>query len=258
MKVSIKNIDEILMTGFSSHSYTIIYYALGLDNQTMYGFFNDDLRVCNMLESSLVIIDHDKSNFVQRDELNWDRTFFIDKLLNEVIDIKYNYHELASETVWFKSKLIPFLQNNNYIITENFKNTVLNETYKLNLIQGYLIFANRYLAPKFDGGHYFERLDFYKAGSHNSVAEIESETDLTKLDKSNYKNLLINHISSALYEKEFGEEKSQGFISELFCLIDSIFIEGIEDLYSFQTHYDSCLVIKHKGQLYYLNKNWEG
>ena len=82
--------------------------------------------------------------------------------------------------------------------------------------------------------------------------------DSTKLDKSNYNTLLINHISSALYEKEFGEEQSQVYISELFCLIDSIFIAGIDDIYSYQTHYDSCLVIKHKSQLYYLNINWEG
>lgn len=258
MKVSIKNTDETLMSGFTSESYRIVYYAMGLDNGVMYGFFNDELRICNMLESSLIFIDDDKSNFIQRDELNWGRTFFIDSTLSECINLQYNYLELSSETVWFKSKLIPFFLNNNYKITESFKNTALNEVYKLNLIEGYLMFVNRYISPKFIGGHYFERLDFYKANSHNSVAEIESEAELTKLDRSNYNTLLINHISSALYEKEFGEEQSQGYISELFCLIDSIFIEEIDDIYSYQTHYDSCLVIKYKDELYYLNKNWEG
>lgn len=258
MKIRITNTDYVQINGFTSESYNVIYYGSRIDSTIMYGVFNDDLRVCNLLDSSVVIVDDDKTNFIQRDELNWGRTFFIDSTLFECTNLQYNYLQLESETVWFKSKLIPFFINNNYKLTETFKNTALNENYKLNLIEGYLMFVNRYISPKFIGGHYFERLDFYKANSNNSVAEIESASDLTKLDKSNYNTLLINHISSALYEKEFGEEQSQGYISELFSLINSIFIEEIDDIYSYQTHYDSCLVIKYKDELYYLNKNWEG
>jgi hypothetical protein len=60
MKVKLKNTENKIMPGFNSESYMVIYYALCLDNQIMYSFFNDDLKVCNMLESSLIIIDDEK------------------------------------------------------------------------------------------------------------------------------------------------------------------------------------------------------
>lgn len=258
MRVKLKNTENKIMSGFNSESYMVIYYALGLDNQIMYGFFNNDLKVCNMLESSLIIIDEDKTDFIQRNELNNNRTFFLNKLLNEIFDLKYNYIEISADTIWHKTKMYTFFKFYNYKLTEEYIHTALNEEYKLNLIEGSLMFVNEYIGRKFEGGHYCEKLDFYKEKTFQSLTEIKSEYDLIKLDKTIYKKLILDLISNTLYEVEIGEVKSEGFITDLFYLIDSIFIDEISDVFRFETHYDNCLVIKYKDKLFYLNKNWYG
>jgi hypothetical protein len=176
--------------------------------------------------------------------------------LNEIYDFKNPGIYLA--TIWNKTKMYPFFTFYNYKLTEEYINTALNEEYKLNLIEGALMFVNQYIGRKFDGDHYIERLDFYKEKTFQSLTEIKSEYDLIKLDKSNYKKLILDLISSTIYEVEIGEVKSEGYITDIFNLIDSIFIQEINDIYKFETHYDNCLVIKHNENLYYLNKNWYG
>jgi hypothetical protein len=258
MRVKLKNIENKILPGFESESFMVIYFALGLDNQIMYGFFNDELMICNMLESSLIIVDEDKTDLIQRNELNYNRTFFLNKLLSEMFDFKNHYIEISDNGIWRKSKMSKFFNIYNYTLTEDYIKTALNEEYKLNLIEGYLMFANEYIIRKFEGGHYFERLDFYKEKTLQAGAQIKSEFELVKVDKSNYKKLMLDLISSTLYEVEIGEEKSQAYITDLFCLIDSIFIDEISELFTFETHYDNCIVIKYNGILYYLNKNWYG
>jgi hypothetical protein len=256
MRVKLR--ESISRSGFTSESYMVIYYALGMDNQIMYGFFNDDLMVCNMLESSLIIVDNDKEDLIQKDNLNYNRTFFINKLLYEIFDLKDSYVQIQTHVIWYRAKLYLFFKAYNFRLTEHYLATALNEQYKLNLIEGFLLFANQYIVGKFEGGHYFEKLDFYKANTFQSWVEVNSESELVILDKTNYKQLILDLISDTLYQDEIGEEKSVGYVTDLFMLIDSIFIEPIDDIYKFETHYDNCLVIKYKEELYYLNKNWYG
>lgn len=48
--------------------------------------------------------------------------------------------------------------------------------------------------------------------------------------KPTSKKIILDLISFILYKVEIGKEKSQAYSTDLFCLIDSIFIDEISEL----------------------------
>jgi hypothetical protein len=79
---------------------------------------------------------------------------------------------------------------------------------------------------------------------------------VTELKASNYKQILLEFLGRLIFLKESGEEESAKMINELFKLIDSIFINGIDSMTNVETFYDDEIIIGYDSKYYSLCKQW--
>lgn len=217
-----------------------------------YGIFNDELVGTWVGSSAVEVIDEDRSELIQKG------AYYIHKRLDELLP--HSGGTLFLYGYRFCSKVYRFFEEYHYEIPESYRNTLLNEQYKMNLIDGYLMAVNHYMMVKFEGGCYYENFRFYKGESIDKIVLKEDDhmEEFNIGSSDGYKSVLFRFIEKTLYDKEPGEEKSKYLCQSLLSLIEALFIYDIDKMYTYQSFYDDCLIIKYQNEYYYLNKFWFG
>jgi hypothetical protein len=258
MRVTYKLNDRRKSARLELDSYEVLGYGVFDDKSNVFLIANDDLQIIEPDKSVLEIIDNDLSEYVQKSELNYGKDFFVHKSLLDNITGFDNYRQLKSYDIYERSKISNFFLNNNYSIPEGYRNTVLNVDYKMNLIEGFLMFANHYINNKNSVGSYWDELIFFKKETFDSIVDDKFKTDkkVKQFEASEYKLLLRNFIDKYLFDQVENENKSVDICDRLFKLIDSIFINSIDSVYIIETFYDEVFAIKYDNKYYCLNKTW--
>src|SRR5690606_24036093 len=161
--------DRKKFAGLEKESYEVLAYGNFDENLKIFLIVNDYLDILNISPSVIEVIDEDLSEYIQKNELNYGKDFFVHKNLIKYISDFDSYHRLTFNNLWERSKISKYFIENNYLIPDKYKNTVLNTTYKRNLIEGYLMFANHYINIKNEEGTYWEELFFYVTESFDEI-----------------------------------------------------------------------------------------
>ncbi len=191
---------------------------------------------------------------IQRNDLSYGLEFYINEFFIECIPLEPG-QIITIEEIWQASKAFRYFEKYNYEIPESYREKALNENYKMNLIEGFLMAINLYMERKFMGGDYYEYFKFYK-GKAISEIKLDSKGSLKELKAAEYKILFKNFIEKSLHDNPDNEENSRRFSDTLFTLVDSLFIYDITRIFSYKTMYDDCFVIEYHGEYYYLNQYW--
>jgi hypothetical protein len=206
-------------------------------------------------QNDLNIIDEDLSGYTKRNELNYKKDLYIHNTLLECLIDFEDHEQIMSDNIWERSKMSKFFILNDYFIPENYKNTVLNHYYKRNLIEGFLIFANHYINLKNQIGDYYEELDFYVFNSFETIDYNYKDKKVKYLELKDYKLHFLNFIKTNLYDEEMNEVKSFEMCKNLFEIIDSNFINQIEEISIIENFYNKVFVIKYENKYYCLDKS---
>jgi hypothetical protein len=257
MKVKYKLTDRKKYAKLEKDFYDVLVYGEFDQNSKIFLIVNDNLEIIEPDESVLEIIDNDLSEYVQRNELNFDRVLYLDTSLSKFMSNFKNYSQLKLDDIWSRGKLSNFFFENNYDIPENYQNTVLNKSYKLNLIEGFLMFANNYINNK-NEACYWDELRFYTVDSFDNIIgdRFKDRMKINPLEITEYETLLYNFISKYLFDQTENEEKSIELCHKLFKLIDSIFINDINKIFIIETFYDEVFSIEYENRYYCLSKSW--
>ncbi|MBB6369242.1 hypothetical protein [Chryseobacterium shigense] len=256
MKIRFKDEKRTISGKLLKDEYRVVAREEDLEGGYTYVFFDENFQDMRVKDIAVEIIDNDMSDMVQRNDLSYGRDLYVNEFLAELLELKRG-HIISVQHIRAASKAFRYFEKYNYEIPDHYKNTALNENYKMNLIEGFLMAVNPYIERKFIGGNYFESFEFYKG---NAVSEIElkpGET-ITELDVTGYKMLLKDFIESTLHDTDSNEINSKMFSNTLFGLIDSLFIYDISRIFSYKTFYNNFFVIEHRNEYYYLNQFWWG
>lgn len=255
MKIRIKNKEKAILAKLYKDEYRVVAKQEDLEGGYSYLIFNENLQEMLLKDNAVEIIDDDMSDIIQRNDLWYGRDFYVNDLIVRLLELKGGH--ISTVHIWPASKAFRYFEKYNYEIPDNYKNTALNESHKMALIEGFLMAINPYMERKFIGGNYFESFEFYK-GKAVSEIELKLGESLTELDVVDYEDLLKNFIEKFLHGTQYNEENSKMFASNFFGLIDSFFIYDITRIFSYKTFYNDCFVIEHQNEYYYLNKFWWG
>ncbi|MDY0931535.1 hypothetical protein [Chryseobacterium sp. CFBP8996] len=254
MKIRFKNKERAAAANLYQDEYLVVAKEQDLRVGYSYVFFNENLQEMKVKDNAVEITDDNMNDMIQRNDLWYGGNFYINQLLVELLDLKPG-DNIGTRHIWSASKCFRFFEKYNYEIPDSYKNTALNETYKINLIEGFLMAVNPYIERKFFGGEYFESFGFYK-GKAISEINLKLGESINELNVEEYKELLKSFIKRNLHDTQHNEENSELFSDTLFILIDSLFIYDITRIFSYKTFYDDCFVIEHQNEYYYLNQFW--
>ncbi|PTX58386.1 hypothetical protein C8N46_11431 [Kordia periserrulae] len=257
MKIRYKHKEKAKNAKLEQENYQVLGYGDFSTESNIFLIANDELKILNFDQTSVEIIDDDLSEYVRRDDLNYGKRFYLNSKLNQVRNDLIKYSDLTFSSIWNFSRNYKFFKESNYEISDFYKDYVLNEEYKLNLIEGFLIFANDYIDRKFGVDHYREAFNFYKTESLELLVQKKTD-DIQFFESKSYSNTLMNFISETLWDENQNEEKSKSHRLHFFWLIDSLFLEEITSIQRLKTFYDDCLIIEYNKNYYVLNKYWWG
>lgn len=256
MKIRFKNKEVAIQENFHKEEYKVLAREKNLKGRYNYTLFNDDLKAIRVSENKVEITDPDMSDMVQRNDVSYEQEFYINEFFIQLIPLEQG-QRINTDHIWMASKAFRYFEKYKYEIPDSYREKALNENYKMNLIEGYLVAVNHYMMVKFDGGCYYENFRFYKGKVVHEII-LKKIDYLEELNIDGYRNVLMNFIEKGLYDKEPGEEKSKYLCQSLFSFIDALFIDDIEEMYSYCNSYDDCIVIKYQNEYYYLNYFWFG
>ncbi|MFZ4927567.1 hypothetical protein [Chryseobacterium sp. Mn2064] len=256
MKIRFKNKKQAALSHFFKDEHRVIIKEKTLQGYYSYTLFNENLHEITVNENQVEETDSDMSDMIQRNDLGYGREFYINEFIIKLLPLQPGQF-ISTRSLWVAGKLVRYFEKYDYEIPDPYKERVLNENYKMNLIEGFLMAVNPYMERKFKGGNYFESFELYK-GKAMSEIELKINDSLNELDRKDYKNLLTNFIEKALHDTHDNEVHSKNFSSTLFFLIDSLFVYDITRIFSYKTFYDDCFVIEYQNEYYYLNQFWWG
>lgn len=256
MKIRLKFKNDKKLNLLPKDEYRVLAREKNLKGRYNYTLFNDDLQAIRVSENKVEITDPDMSDMVQRNDLSYEQEFYINEFFVQLIPLERG-QRVSTDHIWMASKAFRYFEKYKYEIPDVYRDKALNENYKMNLIEGYLVAVNHYMTVKFDGGCYYENFRFYKGKAVNEII-LKKIDHLEELNIDEYKSALMSFIEKVLYDKEPGEEKSKSLCQSLFSFIDALFIDDIEKMYSYRNSYDDCIVIKYQNEYYYLNYFWFG
>ncbi|KAB1229586.1 hypothetical protein [Chryseobacterium viscerum] len=256
MKIRFKNREQAALSHFFKDEHKVIIKEATLQGYYRYTLFNENLNEILVNDNQVVVTDHDMSDMIQRNDLGYGKEFYINQFLIELLPLQPGQF-ISTRSLWVAGKLLRFFEKYNYEIPDSYRDRVLNETYKMNLIEGFLMAINPYMERKFIGGNYFESFEFYK-GKAISEIQLKINDSLNELAIADYKSLLKTFIMKSLHDTYDNEENSKTFSNNLFILIDSLFVYEITRIFSYKTFYDDCFVIEYQNEYYYLNQFWWG
>lgn len=257
MKVRYKYKDKMELAKLTNDSYEVL--GFGENDNEIYPIIilNDELEFCNFSEEAIEIIDDSRHEYVQVNRLCYGANFYLNTNLSKYCEEFESYSDLQIRHIWNKSKLINYFINSDFNLTTEMKTTVLNEAYKVTLIQGYILAVNNYVSIRFEHGgwelFYFRQLDTL---TEHIPERFRDEMEIKELNVKDYKQIINSHLTRVIFIKRQGEIESKKMIRELFRLIDSIFINPIESIHQVITFYEDEIIIKYESKYYSLSKEW--
>ena len=261
MKVKFKNISDTEADDFFESEHLVLAYSV-LDDKTKRFLIADrELEIIEPYDKNLEITDPDLSEYNNYPKLNYDKEFYVHRNFLPFAKQFERYHDIKIDSIWIKSKLHNFYLEKEYKLTNHYVETVLNENYKLTLIKGFLTFANHYINKNNKGSSYRNHFHFEKTLNLSAIIPENLKDNqhykFEQLEISKYENELMTFITEKLYYNEEKDMvKDKDLIRDFFELIDSIFIDSIEELYRIKTFYDDRFVIKYNQKFYFLNYDW--
>lgn len=261
MKVKFKNISATEEDDFFQSEHLVLAYGDYDDKSKIFLIADRELEIIEPYDKNLEITDTDLSEYINYPTLNYDKEFYVHRSFLMFAKQFERYHDIKTDSIWIKSKLHNFFLENEYKLTNDYIETVLNENYKLTLIKGFLIFANHFINKNNIGSSYRNNFHFGKTLNLSAIIPDNSKDSqhykLEQLEISKYENALTSFITEKLYHNEEKDTvKDKYLIRDFFELIDSIFIDSIEELYKIKTFYDDMFVIKCNHKFYFLNYDW--
>ena len=216
---------------------------------------NDELEFYSMADEAIEIIDTSKSGYEMVKELGYGSEFFLKKDLVQYCKEFEAYTDLQTNHIWNKSKLINYFLNSDYEIPAKIQETTLNTEYKINLIQGYIMAVNNYISIRNKYG-FWEIFFFRQLDSLTGHLDEEDQNDIeiTELETNDYKNILLNHLSQTIYLNQIGEKESIDMFTELFKLIDSIFINNIDSIHKVESNREEEITVKYESKYYSISR----
>lgn len=190
MKIRIKNKEKAILAKLCKDEYRVVAKQEDLEGGYSYLIFNENFQEIRLKDNTVNVTDDDMSDMIQRNDLWFGRNFYVNELLMNLLQLGPGGY-VSINHIWLASKAFRYFEKYNYEIPDSYRNTALNESHKMALIEGFLMAINPYLERKFIGGNYFESFEFYK-GKAVSEIELKLGESLTELDVVDYKDLLKN------------------------------------------------------------------
>ena len=113
MRGSYKLTDRKKFAGLEKESYQVLAYGTFDEISKIFLIANDDLHIMNFDQNALEIIDEDLSEYIQKNELNYNKEFYIHRDLLDCISDFENYHQISIDNIWEKSKISNYFIKNN-------------------------------------------------------------------------------------------------------------------------------------------------
>lgn len=251
MKVSYKFHDKKEFAKLEREYYTVLAYGYNT-----FLIANDELFIGNSDPLFFEIIDNDLSDYVNKKGLLYkDQELYIHKSLEPYLTDSDDYLRLTSREIWNRSKISNFFTQNEYTITESYKKTVLSTNYKINLIEGFLIFANDFINSKFinKSGSYNENLYFYVVENIEDLLNFKY-SKISNIEKTSYQKDLQYFIEETLLDDYNNKKKSSIHCLKLFYLIDSIFLDDVSSIQLINNGAEEYFVIEYLKKFYILMK----
>ena len=255
MRLKYRYTERKVKAKLSEESYEVLGYG-EIDGKIQpIIIVNDELEFYSMADEAIEIIDKSKNGYELVKELGYGSEFYLKKDLIQYCQEFEAYTDLQTNHIWNKSKLINYFLNSGYKIPAKVQKTTLNTEYKINLIQGYIMAVNNYISIRNKYG-FWEILFFRQFDSQVGHLEEEDQSsiEITELETNDYKNILIKHLSQTIYLNTIGEKESIDMFTELFKLIDSIFINNIDSIHKIESNREKEISIKYESKYYSISK----
>lgn len=239
-----KNLEDYLVIGFGFDENNSRFYFIADDNFYIHRIFS--------LEDN--IIDDSLADYIRRDNLNGGREFYLENAINDLRKdlIDYDYiNNPYYDHINNPYKNFKYFENKGYPISEDYERRILNEQAKLDRIEGFLMFANRYLLVNFGRASYSEGFEFFKGNSLDYLLEKKTKEPYY-LPVIYYESELKEFIEKLLNE----QEKRNYYADMLAGLIKAIFLRDITSVQKIKTFYYDCFVIEYENNFYSLCKYW--
>lgn len=261
MKVKHKNITNSETDDWISKDHLVLAYGVWDDKTKIFLIPDRELSVIEPFDKNLEIIDNDLTEYENYPKLNYGKEFYVHKEFLPYINHFESYHNFRFESIWIKSKLHRFFENQNFEYPKLYQETVLNERYKLGIIEGFLSFTNHFINKMNQGSSYRNHFYFNKSNNIETIIPERFKNDqhykFEKINIINYQLELMDFISEKLYYNEFKEtERDLNLIRDFFEKIDSLFLTQPTEIFRIKTFYDDMFVIKCTEKFYYLNYDW--
>lgn len=261
MKVKFKNISNSETDNWILSDQLVLAYGIWDEKSKIFLIADRDLSIIEPFDKNLEIIDNDLTEYENYPQLNYSKEFYVHKDLLPFVKQFESYHNFKFESLWIKCKLHRFYKNKKFEFSDVYQNTVLNEIYKLGVIEGFLSFANHSINKMNQGSSYRNHFYFNKANDIDKIIPERFKDDqhykFEKLELINYEVELLDFISDKLYYNEFKEtERDKNLIRDFFEKIDCLFLTNPTRLYKIKTFYDDMFVIEYDKIIYYLNYDW--
>ena len=250
MKIKYLLKDQAEKAKLLKEEYEVLAYGQYNDKMKIFLFPNDELEIYDMDESSVEIVDNDLSQYSRMDNLNAGNELFIKNQLVKYLDNFYTTGDIKSNHIWNRSKIANFFLEQGYEIPELYHSTILNENYKINLLNGYLKCFNTMVKQLNKGPN--RHIDYYFSKSETKLGFLkdESETDIPteRIPNINYNLELRNFLSEVLTKNE------NVTIEELLKLIDSLFLNHISSIFKLYPWGEETISIKYENNYYSIRK----
>ncbi len=261
MKVKHKNRSNSETDNWISLDHLVLAYGVWDEKSKIFLIADRDLSIIEPFDKNLEIVDNDLTDYENTPQLNSGKEFYIHKEFLSFVQQFESYHDFKVESLWIKCKLHRFFENNKFEFSDDYQNTVLNETYKFGVIEGFLSFANHFINKMNQGSSYRNHFYFNKAYDIDKIIPERFKDGqhykFEKLELNNYELELLDFISEKLYYNEFKEsERDKNLIRDFFEKIDCLFLDNPTGIYRIKTFYDDMFVIEYDKKNYYLNYDW--
>ncbi len=253
MKIEYLNKERAEKAKLAKKYYEVLAYGQQNSSLKTFLFPNDELEIYDMDQSSVKIIDKNLSEYKRIDELNGGRELYVKSDLIKYLSEFKSIYEIKSAHLWNKSKIAEYFVSKNYEIPKAYRDSVLNETYKLNLIQGFLKCVNQLLIYKNGESNLWE--EFYFSISDTELGYLRAKPKF----ETQQEIISIKELESTIvkFAKDVIPEAEEKISDELFKLIDSIFMKEIKSLKKIYNWSEEVICVGY-GRKYYSLRKFRG
>lgn len=259
MRIEYKSNERKRAGRMEKGNYDVLAFGKYNTDTNIFLFADDDLIIRNIDPSVINVIDDNLSEYSRMDHLNFGNEFYVsNSFLPFLFPFDDYYGQLTYTDIWTLSKLAPFFLKNNYYIPNKYMDTVLNEDYKMNLIEGFLFSSTHYINIR-NTTDYKESLRLTVSNTMDGHVEDQFKKEDWKVEILNpidYQKYVFDFLKNALFLRKPGDEESKAMVNHLFKLFDSIFMSNISEMYFIHYFYEDGFVVRYQDKFYGISKGW--